>query len=45
MNWRLAEVTAAVVWPQAIARVVLDGWPADKAVGEAADRIKQIMAR
>lgn len=43
-NPAYGQVLAENVWGKAIGRVVVEGWPAERAVNEAIDRIKGIFA-
>jgi multiple sugar transport system substrate-binding protein len=44
-NWRYQLVQAGKVWPNAISRIVLEGWSAEAAADEAIARTKRLMAQ
>jgi multiple sugar transport system substrate-binding protein len=45
LSLELERVVAERVWPKAIARIILEGWTAERAADEAIARTKQIVAQ
>lgn len=43
-NYKVAAVQAENVWGRAIGRIVLENWPAERAVDEMVQRIKELMS-
>lgn len=42
-NYKYAAVQAENLWGKALGRIVIDGWPAEKATDELIDRIKELL--